>query len=34
VICKDERIRDILPIPLTGYDEAVRIALSEEEKSG
>ena len=30
VICHDNEIRKILPIPLTGYDEAVRLALAEE----
>lgn len=30
VICHDDEIRRILPIPLTGYDEAVRTALEEE----
>lgn len=30
VICLDNRIRDILPIPLSSYDEAVRDALNEE----
>jgi uncharacterized protein YbjT (DUF2867 family) len=30
VICRENHIRDILPIPLTPYDEAVRIALAEE----
>jgi uncharacterized protein YbjT (DUF2867 family) len=30
VICHDNEIRNILPIPLTSYDEAVRIALAEE----
>jgi uncharacterized protein YbjT (DUF2867 family) len=33
VICRDERIKDIVPIPLTPYDEAVRRALAEEKKS-
>ncbi len=28
VICREQRIRDLLPIPLTTYDEAVRIALA------
>ncbi len=30
VICHDNRIRELLPFRLTPYDEAVRIALSEE----
>lgn len=30
VICRDNRIRELLPIPLTPFDEAVRIALAEE----
>jgi uncharacterized protein YbjT (DUF2867 family) len=30
VICHDDEIRKILPIPLTSYDEAARIALAEE----
>ena len=29
VICHDDEIRKILPVPLTSYDEAVRIALAE-----
>lgn len=33
VICHDDGIRKILPIPLTGYDEAVRTALEEEAAS-
>ncbi|WP_136515615.1 NAD(P)H-binding protein [Geomonas edaphica] len=33
VICHDDTIRKILPIPLTGYDEAVRTALEEEAAS-
>ncbi len=33
VICHDDAIRNILPIPLTGYDEAVRTALEEETAS-
>lgn len=32
VICQDSRIRNILPIPLTSYDEAVRTALKEESR--
>ncbi|MSM40420.1 MAG: NAD(P)H-binding protein [Geobacter sp.] len=34
VVCRDHRIRELLPLPLTSYDEAVRIALAEEQKSG
>lgn len=34
VVCRDQRIREILPMPLTPYDEAVAIALAEEQKSG
>lgn len=30
VICKDNRIRDLIPFRLTSYDEAVRIALSKD----
>lgn len=30
VLCRDTRIREIIPFPLTPYDEAVRIALAEE----
>jgi uncharacterized protein YbjT (DUF2867 family) len=30
VICRENRIREILPLPLTPYDEAVKIALAEE----
>ena len=30
VICRDNRIRDLIPMRLTTYDEAVRIALTEE----
>lgn len=30
VICRDNEIRSVLPIPLTGFDEAVRTALEEE----
>lgn len=29
VICRDNRIRKLIPFTLTGYDEAVRIALQE-----
>jgi uncharacterized protein YbjT (DUF2867 family) len=30
VVCRNDRIREIIPIPLTPFDEAVRIALREE----
>lgn len=30
VVCRDNRIRELLPFPLTPYDDAVRIALAEE----
>lgn len=30
VVCRDDEIREILPIPLTSFDEAARIALAEE----
>ena len=30
VVCHDNEIRKILPIPLTSYEEAVRTALAEE----
>ena len=33
VVCRDQRIREFLPFPLTSYDEAVRIALAEEQNS-
>ncbi|HLO25704.1 MAG TPA: NAD(P)H-binding protein [Geobacteraceae bacterium] len=33
VVCRDNRIREIIPFPLTPYDEAVRIALAEEKVS-
>uniref|UniRef100_A0A831U2A6 NAD-dependent epimerase/dehydratase family protein n=1 Tax=Geobacter metallireducens TaxID=28232 RepID=A0A831U2A6_GEOME len=29
VVCRDNRIRELIPIPLTPYDEAVKIALAE-----
>lgn len=29
VVCRDNRIRQLIPIPLTPYDEAVKIALAE-----
>ncbi len=31
VICRENRIRELIPFQLTPYDEAVRIALAEEE---
>jgi uncharacterized protein YbjT (DUF2867 family) len=34
VICRESRIRELLPIPLTPYDESVRIALKEEKELG
>ncbi len=30
VVCRDTRIRELIPFPLTTFDEAVRIALAEE----
>jgi uncharacterized protein YbjT (DUF2867 family) len=30
VVCRDERIRQLIPLRLTSYDEAVRMALEEE----
>ncbi len=33
VICRDSSIRDLLPIPLTGYDDAVKKALAEERQN-
>jgi uncharacterized protein YbjT (DUF2867 family) len=29
VVCRDNRIRELIPFPLTPYDEAVKIALAE-----
>ena len=29
VICRDNRIRDLLPVPLIPYDRAVALALEE-----
>ncbi|CAG0971343.1 NAD(P)H-binding protein [Geobacter sp.] len=29
VVCRDSRIRELIPFPLTPYDEAVKIALAE-----
>jgi len=34
VVCRDDRIRELVPLPLTPYEEAVRIALAEEGGSG
>ncbi|HZV81428.1 MAG TPA: NAD(P)H-binding protein [Geobacteraceae bacterium] len=31
VVCRENRIRDLLPFPLTLFDEAVRVALAEED---
>lgn len=33
MICRDLRIRELIPFPLTGFDEAIRTALAEEEYS-
>ncbi len=33
VICRDARIRELIPFPLTPYDEAVRRALAEEKSA-
>ncbi|RNC72183.1 MAG: NAD-dependent epimerase/dehydratase family protein [Desulfuromonadales bacterium] len=33
VICRDNRIRDLIPFELTPYDEAIKIALAEEKES-
>lgn len=33
VVCRDTRIRELIPFPLTPYDEAVKIALAEAGKS-
>lgn len=33
VVCRDNRIRELIPIPLTPYDEAIKIALAEERES-
>ena len=32
VICRDNRIREIMPYRLTPYDEALRIALAERDR--
>ena len=34
VVCREHRLRDLLPFTLTTFDEAVRIALAEEGKIG
>lgn len=34
VICRDNRIRDLIPIPLTPYDDAIRSALAEPNNGG
>jgi hypothetical protein len=34
VICRENRIRELLPLALTPFDESVRIALSEEQELG
>lgn len=33
VVCRENRIRELFPFPLTPYDESVKIALAEEGKS-
>jgi len=33
VVCLDQRIRQLIPFPPTGFDEAIRIALDEEKRS-
>lgn len=33
VVCREHRIRELIPIPLTPYDEAIKIALAEETKT-
>lgn len=33
VICRDKRIRELLPIPLTPFDESIRIAMAEGNRS-
>jgi hypothetical protein len=33
MICRDQRIRELIPFPLTGFDEAIRTALAEEKLS-
>lgn len=34
VICRDNRIRELLPIPLTTFDDAIRTALAEQQQAG
>lgn len=34
VICRDNRIRELLPIPLTSFDDALRTALAEQQQAG
>ena len=34
VVCRDNRIRELLPIPLTTFDDAIRTALAEQQQSG
>jgi uncharacterized protein YbjT (DUF2867 family) len=34
VVCRDSRLRDLLPFPLTPFDEALRRALYEERPKG
>jgi uncharacterized protein YbjT (DUF2867 family) len=34
VVCRDSRLRDLLPFPLTPFDEALRRALDEERPGG
>lgn len=34
VICRDNRIRELLPIPLTPFDDALRTALAEQHEAG
>ncbi len=34
VICRDNRIRELVPIPLTTFDDALRTALTEQQEAG
>lgn len=34
VICRDNRIRELVPIPLTAFDDAIRTALAEQHQAG
>lgn len=34
VICRDNRIRELIPIPLTSFDDALRTALAEQQQAG